>query len=297
MESPLRSNVTDVALVFEGGGMRGSYTSAVAVELLNAGIYIDYVAGISAGSSNTGNYLARDARRTRASFVEFAADPNLGNLRTFMRGQGLFNSQYIYLETGRPGQALPYDFETYSANPATMRIGAFRCDTGEPVYWGKEDAATLDDLMVRVRASSSMPFLMPPVTIGDGVYLDGAIGPSGGIPLDAAKADGYTKFLIVLTRQREYVKPPFRFSRGARRLFKQFPAVADALLARPLNYNRTREEVFDLEASGDAMVFVPETMPVSNGERNVARLRAAHELGLAQTRRALPRWKEWMGLD
>ena len=47
----LSSNVTDVALIFEGGGMRASLTSAVIPSLLTAGIYIDYVTGISAGST------------------------------------------------------------------------------------------------------------------------------------------------------------------------------------------------------------------------------------------------------
>ncbi|NLH70181.1 MAG: patatin family protein, partial [Brooklawnia sp.] len=44
----LTSNVTDAALIFEGGGMRASYTAAVVVALLNAGLHFDWVAGISA---------------------------------------------------------------------------------------------------------------------------------------------------------------------------------------------------------------------------------------------------------
>lgn len=56
----LHSNVLHTALIFEGGGMRASYTAAVAVALLEAGIHIDWVAGISAGASNTANYISRD---------------------------------------------------------------------------------------------------------------------------------------------------------------------------------------------------------------------------------------------
>ena len=47
----LSSNVHDTALIFEGGGMRVSYTAAVVVALLDAGVHFDWVAGISAGSS------------------------------------------------------------------------------------------------------------------------------------------------------------------------------------------------------------------------------------------------------
>ena len=73
-------------------------------------------------------------------------------------------------------------------------------------------------------------------------------------------------------------------------------AVVEALEARAENYNRMREQVFDLEASGDAMVFVPDHMPVSNGERSVAKLAAAHALGLEQARREMPAIREFLGL-
>src|SRR5690606_17219201 len=159
----LSSTVTGTALVFEGGGMRASYTSGMVVALLEAGIHLDWVGGISAGSSNTANYVSRDAWRARHSFTDFAADPRFGDWRTFVRGQGLFNAQYIYEETGLPGAALPFDWQTFSADPARVRIGAFNATRGEQVWWGREDFASMTDLMVRVRASSTMPVVMPPV--------------------------------------------------------------------------------------------------------------------------------------
>lgn len=297
MDRVMASNVTDTALVFEGGGMRASYTSAVVVELLRAGIHIDWVGGISAGSSNTANYLMRDPLRAKASFVEFAADPQMGDLRTWLQGKGLFNAEYIYEQAGNPGQALPYDFAVYRANPARMAIGALRMSDGAMVYWGKQDTPDLPALMRRVRASSTMPVLMPAVTVDGEDYVDGALGPTGGIAIDAARAAGYEKFLVVLTQPRGYVKAPLRNERLLGRWFRRTPAVVDALVRRPANYNRTREELFELERQGKAMLFVPRTMPVTNGERNVARLQAAHELGLAQARRELPAWREFLGID
>jgi predicted patatin/cPLA2 family phospholipase len=292
----LRSNVTGTALLFEGGGMRASYTSAMVVALLEAGIHLDFVAGISAGSSNTANYLARDAWRARHSFVDFAADPKFGNWKTFVRGDGLFNAKYIYEETGLPDQALPYDWDTYRANPATVRIGAFDAESGAQVWWGREDTPEIQDLMVRVRASSTMPVLMPPVQLGGRTYVDGALGPDGGIPVSAAEDAGYDRFLAVLTRERDYVKGPERFPRFYLRYFRRHPAIAEALLTRWTRYNHTREKLFDLERQGRAYLFVPERMPVSNGERNVAKLRASHESGLQQARREIPAIRDFLGL-
>ncbi|QCU79332.1 patatin family protein [Citricoccus sp. SGAir0253] len=276
--------------------MRASYTSAMVVALLEAGIHVDFVAGISAGSSNTANYLARDAWRARHSFVDFAADPRFGDWRTFLRGDGLFNARYIYEETGLPDQALPYDWDAYRANPATVRIGAFDAESGEAVWWGKEDTPEIHDLMVRVRASSTMPVLMPPVRLDGRTYVDGALGPDGGIPLSVAEDAGHDRFLAVLTRDRGYVKAPQRFPGFYQRYFRRHPAIAEALVTRWRRYNETRERLFELERQGRAYLFVPERMPVSNGERNVARLRAAHEAGLDQARRELPAIRDFLGL-
>ena len=87
-----------------------------------------------------------------------------------------------------------------------------------------------------------------------------------------------------------------KHTRALRAAFRKYPAVVDALVERPGNYNRTKEEVLELEREGKAMVFFPEVMPVENSERDVAKLAAAHELGLAQAARELPAWKEWLGV-
>ena len=288
--------VTDTALIFEGGGMRASYTSGMVVALLEAGLRLPWVGGISAGASNTCNYVSHDPWRARHSFTDFASDPRFGDWRSFARGQGWFNAQYIYEETSLPNQALPFDWETFAAEPAQVRIGAFDAVAGEQVWWGRDDLTSLRDLMVRVRASSTMPVVMPPVTIDGRVYVDGALGSSAGIALEAARADGYEKFLVVLTQERGYRKSVQRGDWYLRRHFRRYPAIPQALAARPARYNAVREELFDLEASGAAYLFVPERMPVGNGERDVARLRASHEAGLAQARAELPAVQEFLGV-
>ncbi len=61
----LAINQPDVALIFEGGGMRNSYTAPMVVELLARNLN-GCVYGISAGSSHTVNYLVRDATNALA---------------------------------------------------------------------------------------------------------------------------------------------------------------------------------------------------------------------------------------
>lgn len=292
----LRSNVTDAALVFEGGGLRASYTSGLVVSLLEAGLYFDWVGGISAGASLTANYLSRDVWRTKASFTDFAADPQFGGLSSFVRGQGLFNAKYIYQDAGAPDANLPFDADTWRANPATASIGAFNATTGESVYWSQADMPTVADMLIRVQASSTMPVVMPRVQIGDEVYVDGALGETAGIPLLPAQRAGYSKFLIVLSQERQYVKSPFRHTRLVRRWYRGLPAVPEALTTRHRRYNELREQIFTLEDEGRAYVFSPERMPISSGRRTtVADLNASYEAGYAQAQRELPAITEFLG--
>ena len=293
---PYTTLLQQTALLFEGGGMRASYTSGMVVALLEEDIHAPFVAGISAGASNTANYLSLDAPRARASFTDFAADPDFGDWRTFLRGKGLFHAEYIYERAGLPGMPLAYDWNAFQQNPADFRIGGFDIHSGATVWWGRNDAPELPDLMRRVRASSTMPIVMPPVNIDGRTYVDGALGTDGGVPISVAQGLGYDRFLVVLTREREYRKEPEKFPTFYRTYFRKYPAVADALLTRWWRYNQTREKLFELEAEGKAYLFVPEVMPVANGERNVAKLNAAHRCGLEQARREMPAIKEFLGL-
>lgn len=288
--------LNQTALLFEGGGMRASYTSGMVVALLEAGIHAPFVAGISAGASNTANYLSHDAPRARESFTDFAADPKFGGLGTFMRGRGLFHAEYIYEHAGLPGMPLEYDWQAFQGNPADFRIGGFDIESGETVWWGRRDTPELVDLMRRVRASSTMPIVMPPVPIDGRTYVDGALGTDGGVPITIAEELGYERFLVVLTRERDYRKVPERFPRFYLTYFRKYPEVADALLTRWWRYNQTREKLFALQRAGKAYLFIPEVMPVANGERDVKKLNAAHEVGLAQARREIPAIQEFLGL-
>ena len=293
----LVSNVTDTALVFEGGGMRAAYSSGVLAGLLESEVHCDWVGGISAGSSCTVNYVTRDAARAERSFVDFAAEPQFGDWRTWLRGKGLFNAEWIYEQTSLPHQALPFNWDAWTANPATVRIGGFRCEDGEMVYWGRDDIQTMPDLMKRVRASSTMPGLMPITTV-DGVdFCDGALGPTGGFAVDAAKADGYEKFLVVMTRESGYRKTAPRYPRAYQQIFRRYPAIARGVLERPDNYNRTLDELQQLEREGRAYLVYPDSMPIGNGERNVGVLRFVFRSGLAQVRREMPAIREFLGLD
>src|SRR5690625_8024195 len=111
----------ETAVLFEGGGMRASYTSGMVVALLEEGIHAPFVAGISAGASHTANYLSYDAGRAKDSFTDFASEPDFGDWRTFLRGKVLFHAESIYEHAGLHGNRLEFDRQALPPHPPDCR--------------------------------------------------------------------------------------------------------------------------------------------------------------------------------
>lgn len=292
----LKSNIFDIALIFEGGGMRAAYTAGVANTLLEHGLYFDNVYGVSAGSSHSVDYLSRDAARTREAFVDLADDPQFAGIGPFLRHRGYFNAYHDYLDIALPDGGLPFDFATFAANPAHVCIESFARDTGETIYWTKDDMPTLEDLMLRVRASSTIPFFMPSPVV-DGVHCyDGGLGEGAGILLPKAKADGFEKFFVVRTRRADYRKVPPSRSGLVRTWYHRHPRVADALLDRWQRYNAVLDELEELRRQGRALIVFAEDIDVESMERSRERLQKNYDRGYTQAQREVNGWMDFLNV-
>ena len=288
----LKNNINDVALIFEGGGMRGAFSAGIVNILLENELYFNYVAGISAGTSQTLNYLSRDQKRTKNSFIDLVEDPNFGGWKSFIKGKGFFNSEYIYEEIGKPGEWLEFDYETFRNNPARYRVVAYDVKKRGARNFTNEDVHSLTDVMKIARASSSLPFFMPPTIFNGRVYFDG--GLTGGIAIDIAIEDGYEKFFIVRTQEKGYRKSPAKHPKFFKRHFKKYPGVADALLKRPEVYNRQCDLVEELERQGKAYVVYPEKMDITNRETHRDKLEEIYNQGYNIGKRDIEKWKHFL---
>ena len=298
MKSTNLKHIDDTALVFEGGGMRGAFTAGIVATLIEEGIDFPHVSGISAGSSNTVNYVSRDAKRAHDTFTTVADSPDFGGFRHWIEGRGMFNVDYLYDEIAQPDGDAPLDLDTFLANPAEVRIGAFNATRGEEVWFTKDDMRTVEEVGRCVRASSTLPIIMPTVTIDGDTYVDGALGPNGGIPLDAPMRDGYRKFFVVLTRPRDFVKTPTKpgVCSALRLAFPRLPSIAEAVARRTVAYNAARRKLFQLEEQGRALIVTPGDLGIDKMEMNVDRLEDAYDAGGARARADLPRWEAFLGL-
>ena len=281
----------DVAVIFEGGGTRNSYTAPVVEKLIAEHVQFGWVGGISAGASHALNFASRDAYRSEKSFTDFVGNPEFGGWRTMVRGKGLLNGEFIY-----EGYAdhLPFDMETFLRTEEEVHLEAVRADTGETVTYNREDMQTIEQINIAARTSSTLPLVMKMREVDGVPYVDGALGTSGGILIQAAKDAGYSRFLVVLTRPRDYIKPPEKRQRALRRILRKTPNVVDAMVARPGIYNAARAEVKRLEAAGDAYVFYPEHMGVESTELNVDKLKANYAAGQEQLAREWPAMREFL---
>lgn len=286
----MEQNKEKVSLIIEGGAMRGVFCAGVVSTMLRQEIYLDYVIGVSSGSVNGVNYVSRDLSRTKASFVDIAANPAFSGMKYLLNGQGYFNTKYIYEDAITTD--IPFHFDSFKQNPASMKIVATDMDTAEPVYFDKEDIATTEELALKIRASSTVPLLMPPTQINGKYYLDGGIVDS--LPIEKAIEDGNEKHIIILTRPRGYIKEKQRFNAIIRRHLRAYPEVIAAIEQRHIAYNRSMELIEQLERENKAFVIAPDQLSIGRMERNVQRLDAYYQYAERAAERQIPELKDFL---
>lgn len=296
MVPELSCNVNDAALVFEGGGYRTSYTAGMANVLLERGVQFSFVCGVSAGASHTVDYLSRDTWRVKAAFTMLPDRiPEAGGFLSMLSGHGYFNADYDYWGCIEDGY-MPFDWETFSANPADLRISSFAAETGESTVWSRTDMPSLRAVMDRVRASSTLPGFMKPLTMDGLTMYDGGLGRGAGIPVRLAEDAGFGKMVFIATRPAGYRKKP---PTGAERaLYKSLshdmePLYA-AMVSRSERYNAELDHVAELERTGHALVIRPDEMPVRSTTIKTPELLRSYDLGYAQALRDWPRVERYL---
>jgi serine protease len=149
------------------------------------------------------------------------------------------------------------------------------CITGEANYFEeKKDRRRVIDI---VRASSSLPFVCPITYVDEIPMLDGGIVDS--IPLQRAIADGCTRNVVILTRNRGYRKDS-KDIRIPSFVYRKYPKLREALSCRCAVYNEQLEMVERMEDEGKIVVIRPlKPVAVDRIEKDVQKLTELYKEG------------------
>jgi predicted patatin/cPLA2 family phospholipase len=185
-----------VALVLEGGGMRGvvSAAMAAAIEELGLARCFDLVVGSSAGAINGAALLAGESRRAADAYCGPLASRSFVSVGKLLRGKPIIDVDHIVDLAAGLDSAGP---ERVLADAARLHCIATDVETALPV--DLSGMRTEQELWSALLASSRMPWAGgDPVEIDGRRYLDGGIVSA--IPVAEALAAGATHVLALQTR-------------------------------------------------------------------------------------------------
>lgn len=287
----MTENHRKIGLVVEGGGMKCAYNAAILDAFLDEQINFDYCIGVSAGAGNVASYLAGQRGRNLRFFTVHSHSPNYFGLKSLLKTGDLFGLKYIYEDLTNSKGKDPLDFAAFLKNPAEYEAVVTNALTGKAEYFGK-DVMKQDDYRL-IMASSAIPVACRPVKINGVPYYDGGI--SDAIPVRHALARGCDRLVVILSKNRDFVRKPqkmrFLYSRACRR----YPRVVNAIKNRHTVYNRNLQDVFALERDGRAFVFAP-SQPIHVGTYSMDEKaeQEIYDLGMKDFRVQRERLKQFM---
>lgn len=273
------TSTNDIGLVLEGGGMRGVFTCGVLDYFMDNDIYYPYTIGVSAGACNGLSFMSRQRGRAKYSNIDLLAKYNYIGIKHFLRKRNIMDFDLLFHEF--PDNIIPYDYETYAKSPFRFEMVTTNCLTGRANYF--EEKSNPNRIIDIAKASSSLPIMCPIAYVDNVPMLDGGICDS--IPVQRAMEQGYSKNIVVLTRNKGYRKeskdikvPSF--------VYKKYPAVREALSNRNALYNSQLDLIDKLEEEGSIFVIRPvNPVNVDRIEKDTNKLQALYDEGYECARR------------
>jgi predicted patatin/cPLA2 family phospholipase len=258
-----RTDSHRVALVIEGGAMRGVVSGGMATGLEALGLRdaFDVVYGSSAGACAGAYFLAGQARSGARLYYEAVNNRRFINLLRGFQRRAIVDLDFLFDEV--LSQQLPLDFEAIQRSGVDLVVLASHVDERaegpdhvEAVRFSRFTSG--DDLLGALHASSRMPVVGGEPFVYRGLrFWDAAITQP--IPIHAALADGCTHILVLLTLPRD--SRPGRMGLLDRllvapRIATASPRLAQMWRTRSERYRETCRLIFERSQRRDGPPFV-----------------------------------------
>lgn len=280
----------DIALVLEGGGMRGAYSAGVLDALHDEGFKFGGYAGTSAGATHLCNYLSEQRDRNFRLDTIHSKDKRYMSLGNWIRTGNYFDLEFCYHTV--PEVIDPFDFDTFKKNAAEsdFYVAASNVETGGAEHLIVRDLRTDMDA---IRSSSSLALVSSLVEYKGMKMFDGNTADS--IPFEFMDNIGFKKQVVITSRPYHYRKGPNSLLWLYKLVYRKYPNFVKAVGDRYIRYNKCLETLAEWEKSGKAFVFRPESnIKISRVEKDTAKLVALYELGLSDGRRRMDELHKWL---
>ncbi len=313
-------------LVLEGGAFRGLHTQGFLDAMMENGLNLSCVIGVSAGALAGINYVSGQIGRSARTNLAYRHDSRYIGARSLLHSHSILDVGFL---TEDRGVLEPLDRERFDRPEQRYVAVATNCETGEATYFEKGKCS---DILLAARASGTMPYISPVVMIDGVPYLDG--GCSCAIPYRWAMEQGFEKIVVLRTQDaayrdvdrvlrradalaEHYVKQklpgagrvyrvyPALTERIARReqsavsrIYRGYPALAKALAEGSARYNEQCDELEALQAQGRLMHVCP-SRPIQVGriEGDIGKLRDLYFQGRRDCLDLLPDLRRYLGLE
>ncbi|USH03883.1 patatin family protein [Grimontia kaedaensis] len=185
-----------IALVAQGGGQRGVFTSGVLDSFLDAGFDpFELYIGTSAGALNLASYITRQRGFGHHFITQYTTHDRFFNLMRYVRRQQFMDLDWA-LDMAGPDH--PEGLRVEKARETLTNRAAFACVTNshtlEPHFFRMFE----DDWLNVMKATCAIPMLYPSaIGIGEQFYVDG--GVTGAIPAREAFNRGADIIVVIRT--------------------------------------------------------------------------------------------------
>jgi predicted patatin/cPLA2 family phospholipase len=274
-----------VALVVEGGAMRGIFSAGVLDVFLEQRFRpFDLALGVSVGASNILSYLAGQHGRARRCFLGQMSRPEFIDPWRIFRGGHWLDLDWLWEAITRDD---PLDCEAAHLSGVDYALVATSVRTGLPAYLAPGPA----DMLQALKASCALPVLYrTPIHMGDDAFVDGGI--SDPIPAREAYRRGARIIIVVRSRAADFVKRDRFVNRIGAWTLRDTPGIARACRDAARAYSAGVEFLMKPPADCSIIHVAPETaLATRRTTRDKSALERDYALGRALGRDAITQFE------
>jgi len=202
-----RTDSYHLALVIEGGGMRGIVGISMAAELQRAGFRdaFDSIHGSSAGACAAAYFAAHQSEEGVRIYLEDINNRRFIDAWRFLGGRAVLDKSFLVDHVMQ--KVTPLDASKILVEPGLLNVVVTDARTAEPIFYDRYQNA--EHLFTVLKGTICLPLIA-----GHSVSLDGRQVFDGGmtqqIAIDSALRQGATHVLVLVTRKEGEMERPMK---------------------------------------------------------------------------------------